>query len=115
MERPEFMAALESRFPDAFAQIDQHESGLLHCEVGAFRRFVEEKMDAAAAWYCERAFRFIEHCLKEAKPELKNAIEVSFIYDLAIGGQNKQRYEIVKERAPKLIRDKMTQADRFWG
>jgi len=114
MERSEFIAALESQFPDAFAQIDQRESGLLHCEVGAFRRFVEEKMDNDAAWYCEKAFRFIEQCLEEAGPALKNAIEVSFIYDLAIGAQSTQRHKIVKERAPKFIKDKMAHANVFW-
>jgi len=114
MERAEFLKVLETEFPDAFSQIDKCESGLLHCEVAAFRRFVEKRMDEGAHWYCEKAFRFVELCLKEAGPNLENAIEVSFIYDLALGEQNEERYEIVKERAPKIIWAKMIRADEFW-
>lgn len=114
MERAEFIKALETEFPDAFSRIDKHESGLLHCEVGAFRAFLEKKMDEKAEWYCEKAFRFIELCLKEAGPNLENAIEVSFIYDLAVGEQNEERYRVVKERAPKSIRNKMIQTHEFW-
>jgi hypothetical protein len=74
---------------------------------------IEKKMEEGAAWYCERAFQFIEECLKNANPELKNAIDVSFIEDLALGTHNKKRYEIVKARAPKLLRDKMIEVHEF--
>jgi hypothetical protein len=114
MERPEFISELEAQFPEAFARIDKYESGNLHTEMGAFRDYIEQKMEEGAFWYCERAFQFIERCLKDAGPELKNAIEISFIEDLALGIQNKQRYDIVKQRAPRLIRDKMIQAHNFW-
>lgn len=87
---------------------------MLHCEVAAFRDHVEAKMDEKAAWYCERALRFIHECLNVAGPDLRNAIEVSFIEDLALGTQTPQRHEIVRERAPKDIRNRMIQAHEFW-
>jgi hypothetical protein len=114
MDRAKFLSELEAQFPEAFAQINKYESGQLHTEMGSFMAFIEEKMEEGAAWYCERAFRFIERCLNDADPELKNAIEISFIEDLALGVQNKKRYDIVKDRAPKLLRDKMIEAHVFW-
>ena len=114
MERDEFIQALEAEFPDAFSRIDESECGLLHCEVGAFRAFVETKMDDREEEYCKRAFKFIERCLTQAGPHLENAIEVSFIVDLALGEQNTLRYEIVKRSAPKIIREKMIGAHEFW-
>lgn len=114
MGRDQFIKALEAQFPDAYAQITEYERGLLHCEVGAFRMFIEQKMDEGAAWYCEKAFRFIEDSLGPASPELRNAIEVSFVYDLAVGKQTKQRYTIVKERAPLSLWDQIVHIDTFW-
>jgi hypothetical protein len=49
-ERSEFIEELQNLFPDAFARIDKYESGLLHCEMGAFRAYVEKKMDEGAEW-----------------------------------------------------------------
>jgi len=113
-ERLEFIKEMESLFPDAFAQIDKYERGLLHCEMGAFRSYIEKKMDEGSEWYCEQAFRFIESCLSQAGPNLENAIEVSFIYDLALGEHNERRYKIVKERMPQSIRAKMVHIREFW-
>src|SRR5262249_32354877 len=39
--RDEFLARLRADFPNVVAQIKPHESGLLHCEVGAFLRATE--------------------------------------------------------------------------
>lgn len=114
MERLDFLKQLEVKFPDAFAKIDDIDEGLLHCEMAAFRRYVEEKMDQGSAWYCEKALCFVEQCLRESGAALENAIEVSFIEDLALGEHNRQRYEIVKERAPKTIRNKMIEVHEFW-
>jgi hypothetical protein len=114
IERAEFIKALETEFPEAFAKIDSSERGLLHCEVGAFREYVETKMDEGAEWYCEKAFRFIESCLEEPGPSLENALDISFIYDLAVGKRDINRHKIVKERAPKSIREKMIHVHEFW-
>ena len=114
MDRAKFLSELKAQFPEAFAQIDKYETGQLHTEIGSFRAYIEQKMEEGAAWYCERAFRFIERCSKDADAELRNAIEISFIEDLALGAQNKKRYDIVKDRAPKLLRDKMIEAHDFW-
>ncbi len=114
MERKEFIKKLANEFPDAFAQINEYESGLLHCEMGAFSRYIENQMDSGAVWYCEKAFRFIETCLNQAGPDLENAIEVSFIENLALGEHTTQRHEIISARMPKLLRDKMIKIKNDW-
>ncbi len=114
VKRDQFIKALAEQFPEAYALINQYERGLLHCEVGAFRLFIEQKMDEGALWYCEKAFRFIEQCLGQADSELQNAIEVSFIEDLAFGKQTARRYAVVKERAPRSLSNRMAQVDMFW-
>ena len=108
------MAEANTHFPEAVATIDESERGLLHCEVGAILRYVEEQMDDGKAWYCERVFRFIESCLADADPELENAIRVSFIEDLALGKHSKDRYIIVKDRMPPSLRDKLKLDHDYW-
>ena len=85
MNRETFLKELEAQFPDAYTKIDDIDQGLLHLEMSAFRRWVESELASGGAWNCEKAFKFIETCLKHAGPELENAIEISFIEDLALG------------------------------
>jgi hypothetical protein len=47
-------------------------------------------------------------------PESKNAIEVSFIEDLALGENNERRYKMVTERMPQSIRARMVHVHEFW-
>ena len=115
MTREEFLLRLEKEFPEAYSSIDEYEKGQLHCEMGAFRVYVEKAMLNGQEWSCEKAFSFIDKCLSAADPELKNAIEISFIEDLALGEQNKAIHKIIKERAPKDIREKMIEVDDYWS
>jgi len=114
MDRDEFLKQLEANFPEAYAEINESEKGLLHCEVGAFRRWVEIQMEVGHAWNAEKALRFIERSLREAGFELSNAIEVSFIEDLALGEHKLEYQIIIKERAPKSILLKMAKLHEFW-
>jgi hypothetical protein len=83
--REEFLARLALDFPDAAAGIAKYDSGLLHCEMAAFRRATEKAMDCGRFWEAERHFRWVEEMLKVAGPELRNALEVSYLEDLALG------------------------------
>jgi hypothetical protein len=83
--RDEFIRQLQAEFPEAAVAISEYETGILHCEVAVLRRLTEETMDAGNAWLAERHFRFIERLLKDANAELRNAIEVSYLEDLALG------------------------------
>lgn len=67
------------------AQISGYEAALSNCEVGAFLRATEAAMDAGRFWEAERHFRLVEELLAAAGPELRNALEVSYLEDLALG------------------------------
>jgi len=114
MNRETFLKELKVQFPDAYSNIDDIDQGLLHLEMSAFRRWVESELVTGGAWNCEKAFKFVETCLKHADPGLENAIEISFIEDLALGEHDMKIKKIVKDRAPKTIIEKMEIAHEFW-
>lgn len=84
-DRLYFLKELGQIFPEALARINEYETGLLHCEIGPFREFVESSMESERHWECEKAFQFIEASLTGVSPELENSILISFIEDLALG------------------------------
>jgi hypothetical protein len=102
--RNEFLARLAAGFPDVIAGFGPYSAGLLHCEVADFRRATEQAMDAGRVWEAERHFRLVEELLTVAGPELRNALEVSYLEDLALGECNPARRRAVKERMPKALR-----------
>jgi hypothetical protein len=86
----------------------------LHCEVAAFRRATEQAMDAGRLWEAEGHFRLIEELLAVAGPELRNALEVSCLEDLALGRCTATRYQAVKERMPKALRQILIGHNKQW-
>ncbi len=102
--REEFLARLTAEFPEVVAKINQYESGTLHCEVGAFRRATEQAMDTGRLWETERHFRLVEELLDAAGPELRNALKVSYLEDLALGECTPARHSAVKEHMPRALR-----------
>jgi hypothetical protein len=114
MGRDEFLVRLTTDFPEVVAQINEHEAGLLHCEVAAFRRSTEEAMDAGRLWDAERHFRLIEELLAVAGPELRNALEVSYLEDLALGECTPVRHRAVQERMPKALRQALIEHHAQW-
>lgn len=81
--------------------------GLLHCEMGAFRRAAEDALDQGKLWQAEKYFRFVEQVLPVANPDVENALEVSFLEDLALGECTPARRKAVKERMPWSLRKKV--------
>jgi hypothetical protein len=112
--REEFLARLAIDFPEAAVGINKYEAGLLHCEVAAFRRATETAMDTGRLWEAERHFRWVEELLKAAGPELRNALEISYLEDLAFGGCSPARYQAVKERMPKALRQILIAHHKQW-
>jgi hypothetical protein len=102
--RDDFLARLAAEFPDVIAGFGPYSAGLLHCEVADFRRATERAMDAGRLWEAERHFRLVEELLAVACPELRNALEVSYLEDLALGECTPARHRAVKERMPRALR-----------
>lgn len=83
VDRNAFMKTLSERFPVVHSAIDEIDDGLLHCEVAVLRRSAEKAMDEGHLWKAEQFFRFIEEILPGADEALENAVEISFIEDVA--------------------------------
>src|ERR1035438_4870466 len=110
----EFISMLGSEFPEVVAEIEEERKGLLHCEMGAFRRMVEEAIDNGSLWAAEKYFHFVERVLNEADPDVRNAIEVSFLEDFALGEFTEARHEAVRRRMPQHLRDILIKIDEKW-
>jgi hypothetical protein len=114
MGREEFLNGLKQRFPEVLDQINTYQNGLLHCEVAVFRQATEYAMDAGEMWKAEQHFRFVSEMLAQAGPELKNALEVSYLGDLARGVHTPGRYQAIKQRMPTLLRSLLIRHDDRW-
>lgn len=98
--REEFLAWLAGDFPDVVAGFGPYSEGLLYCEVADFRKATERAMDADRLGKVEQHFRLVAEFLSAAGPEIQNALEVSYLEDLALGEFTPSRYHAIKERMP---------------
>jgi len=112
--RAEFLARLEADCPGVVATFGRYSAGFLHCEVADFRRATEQAMDAGHLWEAERHFRLVEDLLVVAGPELRNALEVSYLEDLALGECTPARCRAIKERMPLKLRQVLIGHDEKW-
>ncbi len=114
LNRESFISAVAAQFPEIAATIDEIDEGLLHLEVAAFRRCVENAIDNGRMWDVERYCRFIADSFKCADDALDNAIGVSFIEDFALGEITDERREAVRDRMPKDLRDEIIAVNETW-
>ena len=115
MTADEFRSALAAEFPEVVAAIDPIEVGLLHCEIGRFRTCTEEAIDGGRQWAAERHFRFVERALREADAEVRNALEISYLEDLALGEHKPEWRRVVKERMPAGLRRVLIGHHGWWA
>jgi hypothetical protein len=112
--RDEFLARLAADFPDVVAGFGPYSAGLLHCEVADFRHATERAMDEGRLWLADRHFRLVEALLAVAGAELRNALEVSYLEDLALGERTPARHRAVKERMPKALQEILAMHNERW-
>jgi len=85
--REEFVAAMGRTFPEIVAEIDPEiEAGLLHLEMAALARGAQAAIDAGSCEQVTRHFRFADNLFRQAGPDLKNALYVSYLEHLNFGG-----------------------------
>ena len=113
-DREAFIREMAFRFPEVAATFDDIDEGLLHLEVAAFRRCVEEAMDEGRMWDVERYCRFIADSLVNADGTLDNAIGVSFIEDFALEDVTDLRKKAVSERMPRELREQIIAINDRW-
>ena len=114
LDHQRFIAALTQQFPEVAATLDDIDDGLLHLEMAAFRRCVENAMDEGRLWDVERYCRFIDESLRNADDALDNAIGVSFIEDFALGEWSENRHKAVTERLPQRLRNEIVAVNDRW-
>jgi hypothetical protein len=102
--RDEFLARLRADFKDVVDSITPGEAGLLHCEVGRLLSATERAMDEGHLYTAQSHFLLVAEFLPRADDYLKNALEVSYLEDLALGECTPARYKAVKERMPRHLR-----------
>jgi hypothetical protein len=112
--RDEFLSRLAAEFPDVVASFGPCSVRLLHCEVGDFLRATERAMDAGRLWEAERHFRLVAELLAVAGPELRNALEVSYLEGLALGEFTPARHQAVRERMPRQLRQVLVGHHAHW-
>ncbi len=110
----EFISMHGSEFPEVVAGIRDFNKGLLHCEMAEFRRIVEEAIDHGQLWAAEKYFRFVDRVLNEVDPDVRGAIEVSFLEDYALGEFTQARHEAVRKCMPSHLRDILIGIDEKW-
>lgn len=113
-DRDEFLNRLTVEFPTVAASIDKYSAGLLHCEVGHFRDATEKAMDEGRLWEAERHFRLVAELWEIAGPELRNALEISYLEDLAFGEWTPARHAAIKARMPRHLREILIGHRKEW-
>ena len=101
--RDTFLSDIETMFPDVVPLITEYDEGLLHCEVAAFRKYLEAALSNRREWECEKILRYVGDLLPRADEALENALLVSFLEDLALGDLSDVDKEILRQRAPSEI------------
>jgi hypothetical protein len=110
IDHARFLQMLTEAFPGVPQAFDGYGKGLLHCEMGTFARLTEEAMDEGRFWQAEKHFGFIDKVRERATPELRNAIDVSYVEYLAFGEVTDNRYQAMR-RMPQTLRATLLEID----
>jgi hypothetical protein len=113
IDRERFRSLLDAAFPGTLARAAELSGeGLLHVELGVLLRATEEAMDSGHLWLAERQLRFIDRMWPEADPDVANAIDVSYLEGLA---WTPVRSKVIRERAPRRLRELLKSYDPRWA
>ena len=81
LHRGDFLKNIKTAFPDLRDDVN-HQHGLLHLEMHAFRDFVQHLIDSEERGAVLKAFQLLERYLKEGNNDIINAITVSLLEHL---------------------------------
>jgi hypothetical protein len=100
-----FIALLTERFPEVAARIDDCSQGLLHLEMATLARATQAAIDDQDEPTVLRHFQFIDEVLRDAAPEVENAVNVSYLENLRFEGRM-----AAPTKACELLRPRLRQA-----
>jgi hypothetical protein len=87
IDRDRFIALFAERFPDVAASIDDCSQGLLHLEMATLARATQAAIDQGNCDVVRRYFAFIDEVFRDAAPDVKNAVNVSYLENLRFEGR----------------------------
>ena len=80
IDHDEFRTAMLREFPEAEKYVaDEINDGLLHLEMGSFRRYTQSLIDAGEFARVSAVFAFVQNVADQAQPDVLNAVYVSFL------------------------------------
>lgn len=82
-----FIALFTERFPEVAARIDDFSQGLLHLEMATLAHATQAAIDVQDEPTVLRHFQFIDEALRDAVPDVENAVTVSYLENLRFEGR----------------------------
>ncbi len=105
-----FAAHLARHFPEVAARIDDCDFGVLHLEVGALKLATKDAI-AKRDWHTVcNYFTFVADLLANAGPELRDAINVSYLGNLFYG-ETSPDFAKARTLLPKLLAQALAQIE----
>lgn len=102
VDREAFIVMLTERYPAVAADIDECARGLLHLEMGTLARVAQAAISDEDTAAVREHFRFIGEVYRQATPEVKNAVHVSYLEHLSFDGKHGKRIKAREMLSPEL-------------
>lgn len=113
IDHPQFIALLTHQFPDVAALVDDCSQGLLHCEMATVARATQAAIDAGDRYTIQRHFAFIDGIFRDAAPDVKNAVYVSYLENLRFEGRKAGPVNATQYLSPQL-RQALAELEAHW-
>ena len=91
IDRDRFIEMLADRFPVVLEEMDASCEGLLHPEMSTLARAAQAAISDEDVQSVRAHFSFIDEVFRQATPEVKNAINVSFLECISFTGRHGKR------------------------
>ena len=87
IDHSRFVLLLTARFPEVAATIDDCSQGLLHLEMATLARATQAAIYNQDKATIVRHFLFVDEVLRDAAPDVENAVNVSYLENLRFEGR----------------------------
>jgi hypothetical protein len=118
IDQQRFVAVLTERFPEVAAAIPDSCRGLLHMEMATVARATQAAIDAQDRETVRRHFLFVDEVLRDAAPEVANAVHVSYLENLRFEGRKAgptRARELLTPRLQQALADLEAYLARLFG
>ena len=118
IDHSRFITLLTERFPAVAASVDNCDQGLLHMEMATLRRATQAAIDAQDKKTVREHFQFIDEVFRDAAPDVKNAINVSYLENLRFEGRKAaptQARDLLTPRLRQALAELEEYLDRLFG